>query len=495
MPSRRSVVPALVLVLAACGPSGSTTHVAQKLANGGKVDHVLLLSVDGLHEKDLERYVAQNPSSAMARLVGSGISYTHAQTSRPSDSFPGLMAQLTGGSPQTTGVWYDDSFDRSLFPPGSNCAGTPGTRVLFDETLDLDPTQLNGGGGLDPNKFPLSNAGGVCTPFAPHQYVRVNNVFEVIHATGSRTAWSDKHLAYDLVRGPSGTGVDDLYTPEIAATDGTVGGTETYDDLKVTALLHEIDGLDSSGQNPAAVPALFGMNFQAVSVTQKAATGGYLDASATPSAPLADALAHTDASLAKLLAELKAQALDQTTLVILSAKHGNSPIDPSLRKAVNDSALTSALQGMLGNGRFQADDGVLVWLQDQSAANVAQAQAALSAISALAGFDQGTLFARTDLSAMYDDPTQDSRTPDLIIRSNPGVIYTTGTKIAEHGGFSEDDVHVPLVLSNPAFQQTRNDSNVQTTQIAPTLLLALGLDPSALDAVKAEGTQVLPGMF
>jgi hypothetical protein len=35
---------------------------------------------------------------------------------------------------------------------------------------------------------------------------------------------------------------------------------------------------------------------------------------------------------------------------------------------------------------------------------------------------------------------------------------------------------------------------VATTQVAPTILKALGLDPDDLQAVRIEGTQVLPGI-
>jgi hypothetical protein len=35
---------------------------------------------------------------------------------------------------------------------------------------------------------------------------------------------------------------------------------------------------------------------------------------------------------------------------------------------------------------------------------------------------------------------------------------------------------------------------VETTQIAPTILDLLGLDPDALEAVQIEGTQVLSGV-
>ena len=46
--------------------------------------------------------------------------------------------------------------------------------------------------------------------------IRVNTVFEVVKAAHLPTAYSEKRPAYDFLNGPSGKGVDDLYTPEIA---------------------------------------------------------------------------------------------------------------------------------------------------------------------------------------------------------------------------------------------------------------------------------------
>jgi arylsulfatase A-like enzyme len=74
-----------------------------------------------------------------------------------------------------------------------------------------------------------------------------------------------------------------------------------------------------------------------------------------------------------------------------------------------------------------------------------------------------------------------------------GVIYSNSTaKDAEHGGFSLDDVNVALVVSNPAIEAATIQSPVQTTQIAPTILKALGLEPRRLQSVQKQGTQVLP---
>ena len=82
---------------------------------------MLLLSVDGLHDFDLNLWVAQHPNSNLAKLADQGTTYAQASTSIPSDSFPGLLAMLTGGTPKSTGVFYDNSYDRSLYPPGSAC--------------------------------------------------------------------------------------------------------------------------------------------------------------------------------------------------------------------------------------------------------------------------------------------------------------------------------------------------------------------------------------
>jgi arylsulfatase A-like enzyme len=52
-----------------------------------------------------------------------------------------------------------------------------------------------------------------------------------------------------------------------------------------------------------------------------------------------------------------------------------------------------------------------------------------------------------------------------------------------------------LLVSNPDFRPKTVNSFVETAQVAPTILQILGLDPDALDAVRAEGTPVLPSLF
>jgi hypothetical protein len=462
-------------------------HARAASTRRAPISHVLLLSIDGLHASDLARFVRDHPNSTLAHLSENGVTFTNASTSKPSDSFPGLLSMVTGGSPSSTGVFYDDSFDRSLSAPGSNCA-TKGTEVVYDESIDFNSNALDGGGGINPAALPLDGSKG-CTPVYPHSFLQVNTVFEVVKAAGGRTAWSDKHPAYEIVNGPSGQGVDDLYTPEIASIPVTVPATEPYDDLKVQAVLNEIDGKDHTGTKAVGVPVLFGMNFQAVNVAQKDPNGGYTDAAGTPSSLLAGALSHTDQSLAKILAELRHKGLWASTLIILTAKHGNAPIDPSLHQIVNKNIIPNIVNGVQAGLLAQAteDDVALLWLTDSS--KTAAVVAALNANKAQAHID--TILSGAQISGPA------SRKPDIIVVPEAGVIYasSTATKIEEHGGFSDDDTHVALLVTNPRLDdQGSVTTQVRTTQIAPTILQLLGLNPQNLQAVSIEGTQPLPGL-
>lgn len=101
-------------------------------------NHVLLISVDGLHALDVARYVQANPKSALAELSRHGITYSNARTPSLSDSFPGLLALVTGGSPVSHGLFYDVSYDRTIFDPtNTTCASTPGNAMVFGESIDL----------------------------------------------------------------------------------------------------------------------------------------------------------------------------------------------------------------------------------------------------------------------------------------------------------------------------------------------------------------------
>jgi hypothetical protein len=504
----------------------STAEPENRFPRDLQVEHVLLISVDGMHALDLENYVNAHPRSALAELAGHGVRYTGASSSKPSDSFPGLLAMVTGGSPISTGVFYDVSYDRTLFDPSNtHCSGAPGAVTVFDESIDLIDATGKDLDVIDRNKLPRGrNQHGDCVPVFPHDFVKVNTVFEVVKASGRRTAWADKHPAYDLVNGPSGGGVDDLFTPEITnpiGFDATVSVvcTAENDAKKVQAVINEIHGLDHAGRPVGTPPAIFGMNFQAVSVGQKLThdradpicnptdaallrgkSGGYLDALAMPTEVLQYGLDKTDAALGSMVEALKRTGLYQRTLVIVSAKHGQAPIDPSkVNKPGHLQDLVTALPGSGGNAAAQAianaavtdDDVALIWLQDHS-----QADAAADFLRA----NQKALFIQDVLSGeslklRFNDPRADNRTPDLVVLPNFGTIFSASSKkLAEHGGFSTDDTNVALVVSNPVLKQKAIKTPVLTTQIAPTILEALGLDPEALKAVQKEHTPSLPGL-
>ena len=101
------------------------------------------------------------------------------------------------------------------------------------------------------------------------------------------------------------------------------------------------------------------------------------------------------------------------------------------------------------------------------------------------------------LKMRWNDPKIDPRSPDIIVQPLLGVMYgnPTSPKLAEHGGFFDEDTNVALMLSWPGGKGRTIRTAVQTTQIAPTILHMLGLDPTALDAVRQEETQLLPGML
>src|ERR1700729_1855897 len=112
--------------------------------NNHRVKHVLLISVDGLHALDLVNYVNSHPQSTLAELSEHGVTYTNAATSSPSDSFPGLAGLVTGGSPVTTGFWYDVTYSRALSPPAQtdgtgnpagSCPAQIGTTMALDESI------------------------------------------------------------------------------------------------------------------------------------------------------------------------------------------------------------------------------------------------------------------------------------------------------------------------------------------------------------------------
>jgi hypothetical protein len=532
----------------------------------GKIKHVLLLSIDGMHAVDF--YNCTNGIAGanggapycpnLAALGQTAINYVNAVSSKPSDSFPGMAALASGGTPKSTGLYYDVAYDRSLDAPqiktGTGLAGGPcvpyttptGTTTDNDQGVDLDDTKLNGGapgaalaeGGiasLDPRKMSRDPQNG-CAPVYPWNFIRTNTAFGVIHAAGGYTAWIDKHPSYSFVGGPGGNGLNDYYSPEVDSNVVALHGVNTlqgvpcdpirdtvslsgwnssfeniqcYDAIKVYALLNQIAGKTHSGA-PASVPAVFGMNFQSVYVGQSVneagvATGGYQNAAAAPSQQLLGEVEYVDTAIGIIVNALKTAGIYNNTLVIITAKHGESPIDPT-RYVADGSGTPATVLGDLipwsesplnstGIGATEDDVSVL-WLK--KGVNVDDAVRILESDATEIGL--GEIYYGPSVALNYNvggwDSGQDPRTPDIIVTPNVGVTYSGSTSmIGDHGGFAHDDNNVILLAANPSFKAQTVSATTTTTQVAPTIVQALGLNPNALDAVQIEGTPVLPEVF
>ncbi len=559
MINARSKIAGTVFAALAIGTPVALSASSVAAGRRSPIQHVLLISVDGLHQSDLAWYATKHPHSELAKLAGRGAEYSRARTAVPSDSDPGGTALMTGGDPRATGVYYDVEYNRGLYPAGTtSCHGQPtGADVVYDSPDDRDVTKLDAGQGLsglpgsilqmtgrpqtllDPATFPVDPV--TCKPVYPHSYLRVNTIFEVAHKAGLRTAWSDKHAVYESFNGPSGTGIDDMFAPEIDSTpiepNGTPypsGGTWTsdnaatrqYDSYKVQAVLNEIDGYDHSRTKRVGVPAIFGMNFQAVSTAEKlpksegviggpVLAGGYLAGTTTPGPLLSSALDYVNARLTAIDRQIQARGIAGRTAIILTAKHGQSPQDPNQLTRIDDGPIIDAInaawaaanpgagklivagtdddlwQSYLSDRSQAAADFVKNYLWTHPATGVTYAGAART----LAHSGLALIYAGKAAADFFGVPVAEPGHPDVFGRVQVGVVYTGGTKIAEHGGDNPGDRSVPLVVYAPSVvRPSRVRSFVETTQVAPTILRLLGLAPGSLKATRIEGTKVLPGI-
>jgi Type I phosphodiesterase / nucleotide pyrophosphatase len=561
--------------------------------HGNQVKHVLLISVDGMHQSDLDWYVATHPSSELAALANGGQVYANAQTPDPSDSDPGGTAIMTGADPKLTGIYYDDEYSHGVFPAGTtNCSGpVPGGDVIYDspdDKLANVPDLLNNNSG---NTFPSFDEGGsiypngddtdpakimnlsphpqsglnpatypvdptTCKPIQPWDYLGVNTIFQVIHNAGMRTAYSEKHAIYSSFNGPGSNGmsIDDFFGPEIDSqavepngvpypVDGAWtadnAATKQYDSYKVQAVINWIDGYEHSGTGPKlGTPAIYGMNFQTVSTAEKLKSspavligpnaqgdytegpslqGGYIDQNGTevPGPLLQSALDYINSELQRMVQTIHADGEAGSTAIVLTAKHGQSPIDNSQLQRIDDGPIISGV-----NAAWAAlhpsnptlvvqeadDDGLLWWLSDRSQQAADFVKSYLWSHSAPAvnyagqtitvqhsGLSQ--IFAGAESAQFFGVSNSDPHHPDVFGIAQTGTIYTTGSKIAEHGGDNAGDRDVPLLVYSPGnLKPGTFNQSVETTQIAPTILKLLGLNPAKLDAVRKEGTRVLPGI-
>jgi hypothetical protein len=597
-------VAATAIAASAIGGSAAAVSAHPDHHHPPRIQHVLLISVDGMHQSDLNWYIANHPASELAKLTSGGAEFTNNHTSDPSDSDPGGTAIMTGGDPRATGVYYDVEYSHGVDEPsliggqptGATCTpGQPATGgdVIYDSpddklpavpdflgtagstfpSFDADGSIYTGPNNVDqnpaaimnmtptpqtalnPGNFPVDPA--TCQPIMPWDYLKVNSIFGVIHNDGLRTAWSDKHSIYTSFNGhgSGGQAIDDFFGPEIDSQAVEPNGvpyptdtdwahddaaTKQYDGYKVQAVINEINGFDHSGKTHVGTPAILGVNFQTVSVAEKVDSpatltknpdgtytegptelAGYYPGTTTPRPLLAGALDYVNAQLQAMDNAIQSNPETRgTTAIIITAKHGQSPQDPLQLRRIKDGPIIDAINAAWSAQTGETNNLIVAGTDDdlwQSYLSV-KTQAAADFVknylwnhSATAvlynndGVNRGTeqvphsglaqIYAGHEAARFFGVPYSDPRYPDVFGRVQIGTVYSGGTKIAEHGGDNPGDRDVPLLVYAPGTVRPRSSNRwVETTQVAPTVLRLLGLDPDALKAVRIEGTQVLPGI-
>ncbi|KAK9826403.1 hypothetical protein WJX81_000363 [Elliptochloris bilobata] len=517
--------------------------------HGPEIKHVFVVSVDGFHAIDLANFVADFPTSNLAKLSKEGVTYSQNFVPPPTDSFPGVVSMLSGGSCKSSGIFYEGSYSRTLYPPNGPCTGAPGTVVDFSEVLDSQPETLSGG-PIDITKLPRDGSKG-CTPVFPQNYLKINTMFGVAKAHGLITAWSDKASGYIITNGPGpvdGTpnNLDDIYTPayDYLVPKLDITALIQYDELHMNAVVNWTKALKSDGSPLGGVPSIFGTSLQSINgaaksnnkavapnadpiaanniiqagdyavktnpVQQADASGvvrntfvsSQLNAKGNPSAEpmseLATALLALDGLFGVILNALEEASLRESTVLIISAKHGNSPINRSILSRKATSAITTTLAAINPTVHISADTGAYVWLKSNATADVLAAVNALKAnpttLAAIGVSNPATEILYGDtLAAQFGTLTD--VVPQIIIAPDVGTLYSgSQNKVSDHGGLMVEDENTALLVSNPCIVPGVVTTRVTSTQIAPTTLKLIGLNPGELQGVQAEGTQPLPGI-
>jgi hypothetical protein len=420
----------------------------------------MLLSVDGLHAFDLANWIASHPQSALAQLSRHGVTYTNAHTP-VADPAVGLLALTTGGTAISTGIITNDGYDRKLSPVGSACRQVGAELALNKGSGPSKPIALDGTNG--------------CRPLAPHDLVRVNTMFEVVSEKVGPTAWAGEDaITTDLMRGPSGKGLN-------TACDDHAGN----DRDRVDSLIGWIDG--------RAVPALFGMSFTGVAKSQR--RDGYLDALGTPTAGLTQALVELDESIGRIVQELKAKQLFDSTWVAIAAPYAQSPLDRRERTVIPLARLRDVASRAVPGGVAHISGGnvAMIWLTD--AENTGHLVNILSANAMTLGIQD--IYYGAGLALTLNTPATDSRMPDIILQGRAGVSWAAQSEHAFmfYGGMLDQDTHVALMISGAQLTGRTDPTYVPITQLAPLLLRALGMEKFDLRALHLEHSPALPGIF
>ena len=201
-----------------------------------------------------------------------------------------------------------------------------------------------------------------------------------------------------------------------------------------------------------------------------------------------------------------------STLIIITAKHGQSPIDTQRYVGITSSGpVTTSPSRLIDNclppsesnagGQIgpTEDDISLLWLKPSCNAAAGSTFWKRNHRHRITLPALAKIFFGQSINQLFNPPgippNGDPRSPDIAVAPNVGVTYSGSTaKRAEHGGFSHDDTNVMILVSNPNIAPKTLTTPVQTAQVAPTVLHVLGLNPQSLQAVRTQGTEVLPGI-
>jgi arylsulfatase A-like enzyme len=215
-----------------------------------------------------------------------------------------------------------------------------------------------------------------------------------------------------------------------------------------------------------------------------------------------------------MVSEIRKDGLAPSTTIIVTAKHGQSPLNPNELITVRDGPIISAInaawatthpgntslivagtdddlwQSYLSDNSQAACDFVKAYLWDHTAQGL---DVNLNPVTVQhSGLAQ--IWAGAAAANFFGVAVNDGRYPDVFGEVQEGIVYSGPTKLAEHGGMNPGDRHVLMVVSGPGVPARVQSTSVETTQVAPTILSLLGIDPAKLSAVRIEGTQVLPGL-
>ena len=212
------------------------------------------------------------------------------------------------------------------------------------------------------------------------------------------------------------------------------------------------------------------------------------------SAPgLEQALDYVDGAVGRMLNRIEADGLSDDTMIIVTAKHANSPVDRSTVRWVDPTVFNPLIDSVQPGltALVTADTMALIWLNDRSRAS----DAAAVLVANAEAIGAGTVTSGAAVADLFGGQLggNASRIPDIVVQPATGVVYAeAGSKLVDHGSGSAEDTHVPLVVVEPGRKGGRTLScPVSLRQVAPTVLHALGLKERSLDAVRLEGTKRL----